>query len=696
VFAQVRITLIRAWFAIVAMSGWVGCTCSPSIQNINPSLALSPPSLDFSVVKVGTTKSSQLQLVAETEAPVVVSSIVVEGSGASAFGVSASSAEAEPFGSASITVTFSPTETGSVSAVLVVTSNDPERPVVRMPLVGEGSLPIIEVVTECASSRGCRGTASAQPLSIDFGAESVVRQTPLEVSTLPTVTVANKGRVPLQVLSLEIEGVDEASFQVVGAGLSDGGLVLNADTGFNVPVRFAPTSEQKTNYQATLVIRSDDATSSSTPVQLRGALQPNTAPVVCANVVRVVPQSPEESPREYDSPAEWVALQNPASGAYDFSTRRDIRPGDAVVLSATSDAADDLKCSTDAEDGRDGMTYAWRVRSSPGAAVPLVGANASRAQFRPLATGEYLIELTVTDSQGRASSVTLRLVVAVKQDLVAQLEWTGFSGVDFDLHLVRPPRVPGTNPFADVFSFFSQGRGDKTSSDLNGFSQRTRDANAAAGYNFDWGLAGGADDPILNVDDRGNGALVENASLNFPENDAACATAWCTYRVMVHHFADERGAMGSASCAVDGGIRCRDGEQCSCAPSLGCIADTAPAGMIAAGPGKCFQSPQVTVKLFLKGSSVPERIIPVSNSLSLGAPCLMWHVADVSWPPKTLVGSLADGGTPSPIITVVGDDGMGRVPTPTVARFGVRPVGGALKCSPDSMPSGVDWYSRQP
>ena len=83
-----------------------------------------------------------------------------------------------------------------------------------------------------------------------------------------------------------------------------------------------------------------------------------------------------------------------------------------------------------------------------------------------------------------------------------------------------------------------------------------------------------------------------------------------------------------------------------------------------------------------------------ADQVLLGAPCKLWHVADIAWPAVTAVGSLPDGGTPPPVVTVVGADGMGRISNPSLARFGVRSVGGSLRCQPDT--NAEQWYSRQP
>jgi hypothetical protein len=318
----------------------------------------------------------------------------------------------------------------------------------------------------------------------------------------------------------------------------------------------------------------------------------------------------------------------------------------------------------------------------------------SQAQLRPVVTGAYTLELTVTDARMAATSVLIRFAVAIKQDLVAQLQWQGFSGVDLDLHLVRPSAVDGGDPYTGAFSFFNAGAANKTSGDVNGFARRVRDTNQGAGFDFDWGQPGASDDPVLNLDDRGTGALIENVSLNFPEHDPLCATSSCTYRVMVHYFNDGRMHAAAPACVVDGGAGCLDGEPCSCAAESRCVAEGT------SGSGKCYPAPAPVVRLYFFGSPTPAAVVPLdtlvpADALRLGAPCTMWHVADVAWPAATEIGSLPDGGTPPPVVTVIGADGTGRLSSPSFARFGVRQSGGSLQCSPDSTQGAIDWYSRR-
>lgn len=668
------------------------CKCGPQVAKVNPSLLVSPAGLDFSKVKVGAQKQLTVRLEAQTSSAVILNSIAIEGGGASAYRLGSTPTRLESLGSASFTVTFAPGEVAALTASLVISSNDPERPIIRIALAGEGALPSIEVTPDCLPSRGCTGSIVVDPPSIDFGMEPLIRLMPIETTKLPTLVIVNSGAVALEVRSVMLRGADAAAFTIAGGmPFPAGGLSLEAAAGFNLPLRFIPTSEMQRSYSAELVITSDDPIRSSVTVSLRGSLRPNQPPTVCANLIRVVPQAIGDAPRDYGSPAHWAPLLTPPPQGYDFSTNRDARPDELVVFSATSDSAVATACSADPEDGRAGLTYRWRLTATPpgGEGLALSGAASPQVQLRPVITGQYALELTVTDSRMSSASVEMRFAVAIKQDLVAQLQWVGFPGVDLDIHLIRPSAVVGADPFSGAFAFFNAGVSARTSGDLNGYSKLKRDRNPGSAFDFDWGLPGASDDPVLNVDDIGSGSLLENVSLNYPENDPLCAASSCTYRVMVHYFDDRRGLLTAPACEVDGGPGCSDGEQCSCAASSRCVAEAAPAGSMALGSGKCFPAPKPVARLFFRGSPTAAATIPLPmNDFLLGAPCKLWHAADITWPAK-----IVDGGIPG--VTVIGADG-GVVISPSVARFGLRKVGGSLKCEPDSTQNSVDWYSRQP
>lgn len=684
-----------------------GCRgCDSEVKKVNPSAGVAPPQLNFGDVKVFTTSTLPLTLRSLSKASLTVTGITIENGsapgGASAFAVISQPEVVGGLEDVQVQITFVPAEAVAYEAVLQVATNDPENPTIPVLLSGVGELPNIVVTPACSVvDAGCVATSR----EIDFGSEAFARQVPVPATKLPTVAIVNEGKVELVVSSLEIGGADASAFTIVGNTVlpdvlptGERVLLLENGEGVSVPIRFKPTSEQQQTYAAEFIVRSDDPDESEVRITLRGALRDNLAPTICANVTRVV--SPDNLTTNYGAPSDWAPLLVPPPTGYDFTQSRAIEPRSTVSLSAFS-SADPATCTTDPEDERTGLTYAWTVESAPTGAgtVGLGGAANPNATFLPFATGEYVLKLSVRDAQAHETSTTLKLLVARKEDLVAQLSWGsldgGYAGVDLDIHLIRPFSSSGADPFSGAFSYFDESRPDasvpeKTSGDRNGFADTIR--GQVSGANYDWGDPGQFDDPRLNLDNEGNlEPLLENVSLNFPENDPLCAAGPCRYKVMVHMFKDTRPTAPNPACLVSAG--CSDGDQCNCSdPARRCVANEAPRGDAGVGAGQCVLSPQVNVKIFVRARATPAAEIPLPPELlTVPAPCHMVYVADVWWPQRGAPdgGTALDGGSEPVVIA------RSTAAAPLITRYGYR-TQGSLACTPDTQIAGQAWYSQQP
>ncbi len=197
------------------------CTCKPNVTQIKPSLGASPVGVDFGQVKTGSAAKATVTLSARSNAPVAISSIKLEAGsapgGLEAFTLGAGlPTSVDALGSATVELTFTPTVLEAYQVTLVVQSNDAESPTLRVPVVGEGARPIIEVTPECVTTRGCTDQVTVTPPAIDFGLEPFMRASPVDPSKLPTVNVVNSGPVALTVSKLAFEGADATAFSLGG------------------------------------------------------------------------------------------------------------------------------------------------------------------------------------------------------------------------------------------------------------------------------------------------------------------------------------------------------------------------------------------------------------------------------------------------------------------------------------------------
>jgi hypothetical protein len=675
------------------------CSCEENIQPIKPVLAVSPSTLDFGKVKVGEVAERMITLSSHSQAAVSIDGATLSDDtapgGAAAFELEGVPRTVSGLRSATFKARFRPTAREAYGARLALASSDPDRPTIDVKISGEGAHPILQVTAECLRSKRCEGTVVSEPLSIDFG-EEPLDAVPIPTLDLPTVTLLNIGDVPLALTKIALQGPHASAFTVeVKDRLPSGqqALFLDPGKGVTLPIRFKPFAGISA-FAAELVIQSDDPMHAEVRVALAGTLEANQPPRICANITAV--QNPDVSVVRYDSPAHWAPLLTPPPGGYVFSAEvRDIQPRATVFLSALSNPSDTSTCTSDPEDQRVGLVYAWSVTGFPEGvtvAPPLRDASSPTATLSPIATGEYEVSLRVSDRQGHFSATTIKFVAVLKRDLVVQLSWgdqpAASANVDLDLHLVRPSSAANStdpsDPFSGVFSFFGEGPFSDTSGDVNGFSDQYRRANPGLPLGFNWGDDGLADDPTLNVDDVGGGPFIETISLNAPQHDTACETRPCAYKVLVHYFGDKRISSSAPSCEVSG---CLDGDPCNCSGAgERCVATSAPPRMSASGTGKCHIAPKPVVRVFLKANPVPAAVIPVATQeLFMGAPCQMLYVADVVWPAKNA------GGTANPEVVARSPDSDHMLRT----RFGVRGHS-SLTCTPNTPTGVVPWYIEDP
>ncbi|MDX2014603.1 MAG: choice-of-anchor D domain-containing protein [Myxococcaceae bacterium] len=663
-------------FVVLGCALALGAGCRQSaVKTVEPRLGTGAPTLDLGVTKVGQPATRTLELSALTQADVELTHSL---EGDSTFSLDEVPVRLGGLTTAPVSVRFLPTAAGPATATLTLRSNDVTTPTQTVTLEAQGAFAGLVVAPACDAASGCTGTTTSRPPSIDHGEEPLLRRLPLEEAALPAVVLRSTGLVPVT-LTARIVGPDAAAFTLTRPAP----LELPAGETVRLPVRFVPTEQRAGPFSASLVIESDAPAAARVDVALSGRARPNQAPSVCLNLSEVQPPG-GAPPVTFGAATDWV---RPApAGGYDFTASRVIPPRAVVTFSAHAPGGP-RECTADPEDGRLLLTYAWALEASPAGAPPpaLAGDQGPVLRLAPVATGDYGVRLTVRDAQGNASEASARFRVEVRNELVVQLSWSGpdggGAGVDLDLHLVRP----GGSPFG-----VTAADGGATTDDVSGATVGS--AVTALGLTSDWGQPGPSDDPRLNVDDSGDGPLVENISLDGPA--LGCTATSCRYGVFVHAFRDARPVAGGPACTVSG---CVDGEPCGCPSGLRCVADAAPRDGGATGAGRCRSPVQAQVRVFARGAAIATLPLPSlmpPDVLALSAPCQLLHVADVEWPRAGV-----DAGV---TVRAIGADPSGRITTPSLSRFGWRPPGPtpSLSCTPNTrlpLPAGqAPWFAEEP
>ncbi len=229
-------------------------TVSLSGTGTAPTAGVSPASLTFSSQTLGTTSSAQTVSLSNTgNASLSLSSIGFTGSNANAFAQTNNCGSSVGAGSScTISVTFAPQVSGSLSASLVVTdnSNNATGSTQSVTLSGTGTGPVAGL---SASSI----TFSSQDVETTSGSQSV--------------TLTNSGNSPMTISSITLTGANPTNFALVsGTGVvcpSSGGT-LTAGSTCTIYATFTPSAV--VTYLASISI-ADNAPGSPQTVTLTGS-----------------------------------------------------------------------------------------------------------------------------------------------------------------------------------------------------------------------------------------------------------------------------------------------------------------------------------------------------------------------------------------------------------------------------------------
>ncbi len=172
--------------------------------------------------------------------------------------------------------------------------------------------------------------------------------------------------------------------------------------------------------------------------------------------------------------------------------------------------------------------YQWSLVSAPTGSVSNLtpsGDGSAANLFIDLA-GDYTVQLTVTDDGGLTDSETFTFSAA-PVSLHVQLDWPAqYGDADMDLHLVA---TSAATPAPAIWS--------------SAYDCYYSNCKTEFGDVLDWGVAGPADNPRLDVD---------NVTIDVPENTVIATPADGTYRVLVHYYLPH---LGGGDIPVDVAIK---------------------------------------------------------------------------------------------------------------------------------------------
>lgn len=211
-----------------------------------PNVAVSPPAHDYGPVTVGVTASQGFTVENVGNADLTVTSTVITGDADFQIVAGGGGFVLGPGGTELITIEFTPSVAGPRSADLEIASDDPDTPLLVVPLTGEG-LPA-----------GAPDIAVTPP-SHDYG------QVAVGAAAGQVFTVENLGNADLEVTSSLLEGPDAGEFQIVSG---DGAFTLAPGGQHQIEIEFVPATPGAKI--AELQIASDDPDTQVLTVPLAG------------------------------------------------------------------------------------------------------------------------------------------------------------------------------------------------------------------------------------------------------------------------------------------------------------------------------------------------------------------------------------------------------------------------------------------
>jgi len=237
------------------------------LHTIGPRIDVAPPSIDFGSVKVSTSFTETITVKNTGSEDLIIETLSIIGNEFSIKNDTCSDATIPPDNSCTVDIVFSPTSEGDKSATLEIPSNDPDTPIVNVPLSGKGipPQPNISVALE----------------SLNFDTVGVGK------TSTQTVTITNTGEAALVIGILSITGTNLDEFSIENDTCSNQTIPLNNSC--TVDIVFSPTSEG--DKSATLEIPSNDPDTPIVNVPLSGTGKYLQIIIPEPNTISAVPKS---------------------------------------------------------------------------------------------------------------------------------------------------------------------------------------------------------------------------------------------------------------------------------------------------------------------------------------------------------------------------------------------------------------------
>ncbi len=211
-----------------------------------PRIAVNPTRLDFGFVPSGSSKTLKFTIQNIGSAPLLISQIAPQKGSSGAFVIPIlSNVTIEPGRKKSVAVKFVPSTGSAQQGVVEIKSNDPNRPLATVFLVGRISAPDIEVT----------------PKKLDFGKVPIKRQL--------AITIANAGNQPLKITAIELAPGSSPDFQLVKTNLKVP-MTIRPNGIAVVPVVYTPKGKGKDIGK--VIISSNDPDEPKVEVMLSGEL----------------------------------------------------------------------------------------------------------------------------------------------------------------------------------------------------------------------------------------------------------------------------------------------------------------------------------------------------------------------------------------------------------------------------------------